>query len=58
MAHLALTRAITWAPAKNLVLRNVSVLTGSPPGRPSRSMTLAQATALTTAARAAPCCAG
>jgi hypothetical protein len=48
MAHLALTRAITRAQAKNLVLRNVSALTGTPPGqqgRPSRSMTLAQATA-------------
>jgi integrase len=56
MAHLALTRAITRAQAKNLVLRNVSALTGTPPGqagRPSRSMTLAQATALTTAAKAA-----
>jgi integrase len=56
MAHLALTRALTRAQAKNLVLRNVSALTGTPPGRqgrPSRSMTLAQATALTTAAKAA-----
>jgi len=56
MAHLALTRAITRAQAKDLVLRNVSALTGTPPGRegrPSRSMTLAQATALTTAARTA-----
>jgi hypothetical protein len=56
MAHLALTRAITRAQAKNLVLRNVSALTGTPPGRegrPSRSMTLAQATALTAAAKAA-----
>jgi integrase len=56
MAHLALTRAITRAQAKNLVLRNVSALTGTPPGqegRPSRSMTLAQATALTAAATAA-----
>jgi hypothetical protein len=56
MAHLALTRAITRAQAKNLVLRNVSALTGTPPGRegrPSRSMTLAQANALTVAARAA-----
>jgi len=47
MAHLALTRAITRAQAKDLVLRNVSALTGTPPGRegrPSRSMTLAQAT--------------
>jgi integrase len=49
MAHLALTRAITWAQAKNLVLRNVSALTGTPPGRPSRSMTLEQATAVTVA---------
>ena len=56
MAHMALTRALTRAQAKNLVLRNVSALTGTPPGRqgrPSRSMTLAQATALTTAAKAA-----
>jgi integrase len=56
MAHLALTRAITRAQAHNLVLRNVSALTGTPlgqKGRPSRSMTLAQATALITAARAA-----
>ena len=56
MAHLALTRAISRAQAKNLVLRNVSALTGTPPGRrgrPSRSMTLAQATALTAAAKAA-----
>ncbi len=56
MAHLALTRAITRAQAKNLVLRNVSALTGTPPGqrgRPSRSMTLAEATALTAAAEAA-----
>jgi integrase len=55
-AHLALTRAITRAQAKNLVLRNVSALTGTPPGtrgRPSRSMTLAQASALTAAAKAA-----
>jgi integrase len=56
MAHLALTRAITRAQAKNLVLRNVSALTGTPPGRqgrPSRSLTLAQATAVTAAAKAA-----
>jgi integrase len=56
MAHLALTRAITRAQAKNLVPRNVSALTGTPPGRegrPSRSMTLAQASALTAAAQAA-----
>jgi hypothetical protein len=55
-AHLALIRAITRAQAKNLVLRNVSVLTGTPPGqqgRPSRSMTLAHATAVTAAAQAA-----
>ncbi|MGO8960875.1 MAG: tyrosine recombinase XerC [Streptosporangiaceae bacterium] len=57
MAHLALTRAITRAQAKNLVLRNVSALTGTPPGRegrPSRSMTLAQATVLTAARAAGP----
>jgi len=51
-AHQALTRAITRAQAKNLVLRNVSALTGMQ-GRPSRSMTLAQASALTAAAKAA-----
>ena len=48
IAHLALTRAITRAQAKNLVVRNVSALTGTPQGqtgRPSRSMTLAEATA-------------
>jgi hypothetical protein len=57
MAHLALTRAITRAQAKNLVLRNVSALTGTPPGRegrPSRSMTLAQATALAASPATAP----
>jgi integrase len=56
MAHLALTRAITRAQVSNLVLRNVSALTGTPAGtggRPSRGMTLAQATAVTAAARAA-----
>ena len=56
MAHLELTRAITRAQAWNLVLRNVSALTGTPPGRegrPSRSMTLGQAKALTAAAEAA-----
>jgi integrase len=56
MAHLALSRAITRAQANDLVLRNVSALTGTPSGqqgRPSRSMTLAQATALTAAAKAA-----
>jgi len=56
MAHLALTRAITRAQATNLVLRNVSALTGTPPGtvgRPSRSMTLAQASAVTAAAKEA-----
>jgi integrase len=56
MAHLALTRAITRAQAKNLAVRNVSALTGTPTGqqgRPSRSMALGQATALTAAAKAA-----
>ena len=56
MAHLALTRAITRVQAKNLVLRNVSALTGTPQGRegrPSRSMTLAQAKSLVVAAMAA-----
>jgi integrase len=56
IAHLALTRAITRAQAKNLVVRNVSALTGTPQGktgRPSRSMTLAEANALTAAAQAA-----
>jgi hypothetical protein len=40
---------------KHLVLRNVSALSGTPPGlegRPSRGKTLAQATALTAAAKA------
>jgi integrase len=53
---LALSRAITRAQAKNLVMRNVSALTGTPAGlegRPSRSMTLAQVTALIAAAHAA-----
>jgi integrase len=57
IAHLALSRAITRAQAKNLVVRNVSALTGTPVGhggRPSRSMTLAQANALSVAAKAAP----
>ena len=36
MAHLALTRAITRAQAKNLVLRNVSALTGIPLGQRGR----------------------
>jgi hypothetical protein len=56
MAHLALTRAITRAQAQDLVLWNVSALTGTPPGRqgrPSRGMTLPQATAATAAAKAA-----
>jgi integrase len=55
MAHSALTRAITRARATNRVARNVSALTGTPkgqPGRPSRSMTLVEAKALTAAARA------
>jgi len=49
VAHLALTRAITRAQANSLVARNVSSLTGTPAGRggrPSRSMTLAQAQAV------------
>ena len=59
MARLALTRALTRAQAKNLALRNVSALTGTPSGTGglrSRSMTLAQATALTTAAQVAGLC--
>ena len=53
MTHLEITRAQAW----NLVLRNVSTLTGTPPGRegrPSRSMTLGQAKALTAAEAAGP----
>jgi integrase len=56
IAHLALTRAIMRAQAKNLVMRNVSALTGTPPGqkgRPSRSMTRTEASALMAAAQAA-----
>ncbi len=54
MAHQALSRAITRAQAHDLVMRNVSALTATPPGqrgRPSRSVTLAQAMALTAAAK-------
>lgn len=56
IAHWALTRSITRAQAKSLIARNVLALTGTPEGhtgRPSRSMTLAEATALLTVAQAA-----
>jgi integrase len=48
-AHNCLTRAIRHAEAQDLVRRNVSALVDTPrgrPGRPSRSLTLEQATAL------------
>lgn len=49
MGHNALTRAIRHAEAHDLVGRNVATLVGTPKGqagRPSRSLTLEQATAL------------
>jgi integrase len=48
-AHNCLTRVIRYAEAHHLVRRNVSALVDTPkgqPGRPSQSLTLAQATAL------------
>jgi integrase len=53
MGHLALKRTIRHAEARDLVGRNVAVLADTPPGqagRPSRSLTLAQAVALLGAA--------
>jgi integrase len=57
MGHLALTRAIRHAEAGDLVARNVAALVDTPkgqPGRPSRSLTLEQALAVITTARALP----
>jgi integrase len=57
MGHLALKRAIRHAEANDLVARNVAVLADTPKGqhgRPSRSLTLDQAAALTTTARTLP----
>jgi integrase len=53
MGHNALTRAIRHAEARDLVRRNVATLVDTPkgqPGRPSKSLTLEQASALLTAA--------
>src|SRR6516162_2031925 len=57
MGHLALKRAIRHAEANDLVNRNVAALADTPKGqhgRPSRSLTLDQAAALTTTARTLP----
>jgi integrase len=57
MGHLALKRAIRHAEASDLVSRNVAVLADTPKGqggRPSKSLTLDQALAVITAARALP----
>jgi hypothetical protein len=57
MGHLALKRAIRHAKANDLVSRNVAVLADTPKGqqgRPSKSLTLDQAAALTTTARTLP----
>src|SRR5579859_5191270 len=57
MGHLALKRAIRHAEANDLVSRNVAALADTPKGqdgRPSRSLTLDQAIAVITAARALP----
>src|ERR1035441_10577826 len=53
MGHNALTRAIRHAEARDLVGRNVAVLVDTPKGqvgRPSKSLTLEQASALLAAA--------
>ena len=53
VAHNALTRLIRHAEVRDLVARNVSALAGTPQGqagRPSRSLSLAQAVALLAAA--------
>jgi integrase len=53
MGHNALTRAIRHAEARDLVGRNVAVLVGTPKGqagRPSKSLSLEQASALLAAA--------
>jgi len=57
MGHLALKRAIRHAEANDLVSRNVAALADTPKGqdgRPSKSLTLDQAIAVITAARALP----
>ena len=57
MGHLALKRAIRHAEANNLVSRNVAILADTPKGqqgRPSKSLTLDQALAITTAAATLP----
>jgi integrase len=57
MGHLALKRAIRHAEAGDLVTRNVAALVDTPKGqegRPSRSLTLDQAAAVITTARALP----
>jgi integrase len=57
MGHLALKRAIRHAEANDLVSRNVAALVDTPTGqegRPSKSLTLEQAVAVITAARALP----
>ena len=57
MEHLALKRAIRHAEANDLVARNVAALADTPKGqdgRPSKSLTLDQAIAVITAARAFP----
>jgi integrase len=57
MGHLALKRAIRHAEANDLTARNVAMLADTPrgqDGRPSRSLTLDQAIAITTAARTLP----
>jgi integrase len=53
IAHSALTRAIRYAEARDLVSRNVAALVDAPKGRPgrrSRSLTMDQAVAVITAA--------
>jgi integrase len=57
MGHLALKRAIRHAEANDLVSRNVAALADTPrgqEGRPSKSLTLEQAVAVTTTARTLP----
>jgi integrase len=57
MGHLALKRTIRHAEANDLVARNVATLVDTPngqEGRPSRSLTLAQAVLVITAARTLP----
>jgi integrase len=57
MGHLALKRAIRHAEASDLVSRNVAILADTPKGqqgRPSKSLTLDQALAITAAAATLP----